>query len=87
LQFLTAQTDEDRRRCFPVMDQFRQQLIEDTFLAQVHRQSEQHGCTLVFVQEGHVCAVAALTATTPTASTSATACGFPAIISPWTSPK
>ena len=54
-----AQTEDDLRRCYPVMKQLRTQLPEPEFLARVARQMADCGYTLAFLEEdGNVTSVA-----------------------------
>lgn len=54
-----AAAETDIRACFPAMKQLRPHLDEEGFIAQVRRQSENHGYVLVFVAlEDEVVAVA-----------------------------
>lgn len=49
-----AESDEDRRRCFPVMVQLRPHLTERRFLDQVARQASCDGYRLAMLEEGTV---------------------------------
>ena len=57
----TAKTDDEIRRCYPVIAQLRPHLGADEFLAQVKRQSADFGFQLVYLAEqGEVLAVAGI---------------------------
>jgi GNAT superfamily N-acetyltransferase len=54
-----AESEEEVRRCFPVMAQLRPHLSEQEFVERVGRQRERAGYALAFVEDaGAVCAVA-----------------------------
>lgn len=53
-----AETDEEIRKCFPVMAELRPHFAsENEFVEQVKRQSENHDFKLVFLEDGNVKAV------------------------------
>ncbi len=52
MQINFAETDEEMRRCFPVIVQLRPHLTLDAFVEQVKRQSQQADYRLVYVEEG-----------------------------------
>ncbi|NOT00385.1 MAG: GNAT family N-acetyltransferase [Phycisphaerales bacterium] len=47
-----AETDEDRRRCFPVMVQLRPLLTQQSFVDQAGRQSANGGYRLAMLEDG-----------------------------------
>jgi GNAT superfamily N-acetyltransferase len=51
MQIRIAESESDRRQCFPVMVQLRTHLTEDEFLERVRRQSEQYGYALAYVED------------------------------------
>lgn len=54
-----AKTEEDIRRCYPVMNQLRTQLAEPEFVTRVQRQTSKFGYTLILgEQDGEINAVA-----------------------------
>ncbi len=58
-----AETDDEIRKCFPVMAELRPHFItEDKFLAQVKKQSENYNFRLVYLEEKDVKAVAGIRA-------------------------
>ncbi len=48
----TAASEPDIRACFPVFHELRPQLSEEAFVAQVLRQSRDHGYTIAYLQDG-----------------------------------
>ena len=55
-----AQTDDEIRRCYPVMAQLRPHLNEQNFLVQVRKQQTGAGFQLVYLSDGDVLAVAGI---------------------------
>ena len=54
-----AKSNEEIRKCFPVIKQLRPHLLEDAFINQVRRQMENHGYEILYIEEkGDVKAVA-----------------------------
>ena len=56
----TADASDDIRACYPVIHELRPHLDEETFVAQVLRQMDQHGYRLVYItnDEGQIVAAA-----------------------------
>ena len=47
-----AETDDEIRRCYPVMSELRPHIAEEDFLPQVRRQIEASGFQLVYLEDG-----------------------------------
>ena len=58
-QIHLAQSDEDLRRCFPVMAELRPHLAEGEFVGRVRRQQQGSGYELVWLEDGGLVQVVA----------------------------
>jgi GNAT superfamily N-acetyltransferase len=51
MNIVPAKTVDELRKCFPVVKQLRPHLNEESFINQVLRQMDNHGYSLVFIEE------------------------------------